>query len=81
MAINIQKAVKKMVGKSERTGNIISTQELNLHRKFRRIEKIANRIRRNKARPEEIEIFEALKKKVGIKEVWFNNYDREWVFE
>ena len=81
MAVS-QKQIDHFLGKGKQTtSNVMTTPELNLSRKFRRIEKLANRIRRNKARPEELEEFEARKKALGVKDVWFNNYKKEWVIE
>lgn len=78
------KISKKLMDKfisTDTPGRIKPTWEMVRDRKLNRIKKIANRIRRNRARPDELIIFEKYKKEFGISEVRFDNYDKEWVLE
>lgn len=56
-----QKAIKKLQG-NYKSRTIITAEEINFNRRVARFEKLTKRIKRNKARPEEIEEHNKLKK-------------------
>lgn len=55
-------------------------KDLIRNRREDRLKRIAKRILRKKARPEEFKIFEELKEDLLIKEVLYNPYTREMEF-
>ena len=81
MTPNLKKAVSKFTEKQGKSGYRVSSGEHKFNRGMNRIGKLANRIRRKKARPEEVEEFNKLKKEMGVKLVTFDKFKKKWVIE
>ena len=81
MTPNIKKATENFFKNQGKEGLRKSSDEFKFIRKINRIKKLANRIKANRARPEEIEEFEARKKALGVTSVTFDKYNRKWMIE
>ena len=79
--VNIKKATKKFLASQGSGGRVMTTEEHILTRKINIIKKLANRIRRKRARPEEKEEFEQRKKDLKVSSVTYDYYKKDWILE